>query len=372
MSGGAGRILALELNDLGVRVAGEPALDGLEPSPGWAVFEPDGIRVGAEAAERIRLNPRLAHRQIWAELDLEPLPRPFPRGLSTADLAYSHLRSVFDEVDRRLGRRATEVGGRLLVAPGSFSVGQLGLALGIAESLERPFTGVVDSAVAAASTLGGECVLLDLELGRAVASELAVARRGGSSRLVRRRVRSQQGAGWNALLDLWARSVGRAFVTTTRFDPLHAAASEQRLYLRLPEWLAVLAGRESMEASMRAGDREHRIVLTRGQLAAAAEPVYAGIVELARSLAGPGGEVVAPVVLSHRLRDAPGLIERLEAAGFAAPAVLAPGAALDGALRHAERLHQPADPEPLWVTELPAAEPARGEAEAPATGGPAG
>lgn len=349
-------MLALELNDLGLAVAGELSPGDLPPSPGWAVFEPNGnrIRVGAEAADRIRLNPRLAHRRIWSELDLTPLPRPYPRGLSTADLAYAHLRSVWDEVDLRLGRRAGEVEGRLLLAPGSFSVEQLGLVLGIAESLELPFTGVVDSAVAAASTLAPRpYVVLDLELGRTVATEIEVSERDGGDQVVRRRVRSQQGAGWNALIDAWARTIGRAFVTTTRFDPLHNAASEQALYTALPEWLAALVASDSAEASMHAGDREHGIVLKRQEIADAAETVYSRVVELGRSLGSRG----ATLAVTDRLRRAPGLLERLVAAGFAEPELLPPGAALDGALASAGLIHEPSEVAPRWVTELPARDP---------------
>ncbi len=346
------RFLVVELNDCDLRVGGDPSLAAGKVSPGWAVFEPNGeaIRVGAEAAEQIRLHPRLAHRGIWSELGLEPLPRPFPRGLSTADLAYAHLRSIWEAAERRLGGRAAKLEGRLLAAPGSFSVDQLGLVLGIAESLDRPFTGVVDSAVAAASAGVGEpCVVLDLELGRAVGS-IVGTKDGGV--LARAGVRSQQGAGWNALLDAWARAIGRAFVTRTRYDPLHAAHSEQRLYSALPGWLAALGERETAEVSMPAGDREHTLVLTRQELEAAAEPIYARIVELARSLAESGGEVA--VTVTDRLARAPGLASRLEAAGLGAPRRLEADAALDGALRAATAIHAPGERSPRWVTELPA------------------
>ncbi len=346
------RMLALELNDTGLRVGAEPAIAGLEPSPGWAAFEPHDheIRVGRAAAERIRVNPRLAHRRIWGELDLTPLPRPFPRGLSTADLAYAHLRAVWESAERAPGGAESEIEGRLLVAPGSFTVEQLGLVLGIAESLGSPFTGVVDSAVAAASTLAsGPSLVLDLELGRAVATRLEVAER----RLVRHRVRSRQGAGWDDLTDGWARAVSRAFVTSTRFDPLHTARSDQELYLELPGWIEALTELDSTEAVMRGGDREHRIALSRTVLVSAAEPIYARIVELVRSLAEAGESV--RLLVTDRVRRAPGLLASLVEAGVPEPALLPPTAALDGALRWSANIHAPGEASPRWVTELPLA-----------------
>lgn len=351
--------LALELNDCGIVVSGDPALKGLEPSPGWAVVEAGGILTGTEAAARLRLNPRLAHRRVWSELELTPLPRPFPRGLSSADLAYAHLGAVWTAVGDRLGTDGRDAGARLLAVSGAFTPDQLGLVLGIAESLELPFTGVVDSAVAAASTRPAQrAVLLDLDLERAVATALGPT---GSGRIAWQRVRSQQGIGWNSLLDLWARAIGREFVKTTRFDPLHTAGSEQQLYLSLPAWLEELARVGSIEAWLEAGGRQHRIALTRERLADAAEPICAALVGLTQSLMSDSGAF--EVVLTHRIGRLPGLVERLEAAGLKVAEPLAPDAALVGTLKNADLVHQPGEAEPRWVVELPAS----GEAAEAAT-----
>lgn len=341
--------LALELNDRGIVVAGDPALEDLEPSLGWAVVEAHEIQTGADAAGRLRLNPRLAHRHLWAELALEPLPQPFPRGLSTADLAYTHLDAVWRSVEARLGGAVGDMPTRLLVVSGAFTPDQLGLLLGIAESLDRPFTGLVDSAVAAASGRAtGEAVVLDLDLERAVATRIGPSEPG---RIARRRVRTQQGVGWNRLLDLWAREVGRDFVKTTRFDPLHTAGTEQQLYQTLPTWVEELSRVESIEASLEAGGRQHRIVLTRSRLAGAAESIYGRMVDLVRALDPDAGGT--ELLLTHGASALPGLIERFSSAGIEGVDRLPRDAALAGALRNAATVHQPGAEELLWVVDLP-------------------
>ena len=49
--------------------------------------------------------------------------------------------------------------------------------------------------------------------------------------------------GWLALQQAWLDLIAAAFVRKTRFDPLHEAASEQRLWDGLPGWLAPLGAR---------------------------------------------------------------------------------------------------------------------------------
>ena len=44
--------------------------------------------------------------------------------------------------------------------------------------------------------------------------------------------------GWLALQQAWTDRVASEFVRRTRYDPLHEAASEQRLWDALPGWLA--------------------------------------------------------------------------------------------------------------------------------------
>ena len=143
--------VAIELNDAGILAAdAERVL--VEPSPGFALLEGKQLRVGAEALERSRLKPRWVHNRYWDQLDSSPMPKPFPRDLSLADVAHTHLTNLWDRLLQELGSGASP--SVLLAVPGSFSVSQLGLILGIARACEIPVTGMVDAAVAAAATHG--------------------------------------------------------------------------------------------------------------------------------------------------------------------------------------------------------------------------
>ncbi|MDX1502891.1 MAG: hypothetical protein R3325_11070 [Thermoanaerobaculia bacterium] len=352
MSDPGAAIAALELNDAGLTLAGPPALAELQADPGIAVVEEERIVTGRAAEERARLSPRRVHQSYWAELGLEPLGPPFPEGLRSADLAFAQLEELGTRAASALGG-GRSLTGVLLVAPGSFSLSRLGLALSVARRAGWPVTGCVDAAVAAAAggapADGGRRIHLDLERNRAVATEL-LPEEGG--RVVRGRVVRDERVGSAALLDGWARAVARQFVRRTRFDPLHAAATEQELYLRLPGWLARLSAESSIAVSIAAGGRAHEIELERAWVAAEAALAYERLADLVRAAVEAAPEP-AGLLLSDRLRGLPGLEIRGSASG---PAIRLPAmAALTGALRHAREIHHPGVEAPPLIVRLPGA-----------------
>ena len=137
-------------------------------------------------------------------------------------------------------------------------------------------------------------------------------------------------------------------VRRTRFDPLHQAATEQQLYLRLPDWLAALASQESVDVAIETGD---------GAFSATRAPraVHAGGGGLVRAARGTG----ACRPPRGRGRDACAVLARGRAAGARrAPRVAARTRARDaaghgrggGAAERAAEL-APAEP-PALVTAL--------------------
>jgi hypothetical protein len=344
-------VLVLELNDAGIlaRTDASAGAAGPPPSPGYALVDSDSILAGTPAAESARLKPKRIHSRFWNELDTSPLPHPFPSGLSAADLAHAHLASIWESA--RGGVTAS-----LLAVPGTASEPQLGLTLGIARACGMPVHGLVDSALAAAATveaLAGSVRHLDLQLHRVVATELAA--QGG---LVRGSVKVSGNTGLAALHDAWARRIAETFVGHTRFDPLHAAATEQELYLALPAVLERLCAEQRAALELRAPRRAHTVELTRGDLAAAARDHYDVILHMARQ------EPRGTLLLSSRITALPGLVERLADASGAEPILLPPGAAATGALRYREVILAPGEALP-FVTRLPGA--ARQERSAPAS-----
>ena len=333
--------LAIEISDAGILAASDSAPGVCGPSsPGFALIDDGPLLVGAEAQAQSRLKPRRVDNRFWSDLGTVPLAAPFPAGLSRADLAHAHLAAVWE----RAGAKADSV---ILALPGTTSAEQLGLTLGIARACEIPVVGMVDAAVAAAAAGSPDGVLLhvDLQLHRAVVTELS---RGNE--IVRRQSRVGDRVGLVALHDVCVKRIAELFVRATRFDPLHAAATEQDLFSSLPRLFEELRDEETAAVEIVDGSKAHAIELDRGQLLQAIEPAYVGIVDLVRPLKRSGEE--ATLLLTHRVHTLPGLGERLGRIGDTVVRDLSPESAVRGALRASRAIRSDGEALP-FVTRLP-------------------
>jgi hypothetical protein len=314
-------VLALELNDVGIRVVHETHLgtEAIPASPGYALLDGDRWISGADAARSARLKPRYTHSRFWEELDTSPLKRPFPRRLTRADLAHAHLESIWKMVG--------DVDEVILVVPGWYSDRQLGLILGIARSCGMPVTAMIDTAVAASASVreGRNLLHLDLHLHRTSATSLT--RENG---VKRQRVEVVKDVGQVSFLDGWVKLIAEIFVRHTRFDPLHLAETEQTLYRNLPRWFERLRRQESTAIKMEAAGKEYAIELSREQVVECAAPGYEAIRRQAKTLSLPEEETV--LLLSDRLAELVGLEEHLSQEPNFKVHWLLPAAACSGAL----------------------------------------
>jgi len=331
-----GRI-AVELNDTGLLLArsgadGQPVVEG-EPSPGYAVLHAGRVLVGAEAAQRHRLAPLHAQNRYWHALGLEALPWSAGDVGTAADLAHAHLASVLAQ-----GTRGAEL---VLAVPPGYTREQLGLLVGIANECGVVVRGLVDAGLAALATVApSPCMLnLDLQLHQASATLVELARAEGTLR--RTRYELLPGVGQLAFNQAMAAAIASAFVRDTRFDPLHQAASEQRLHDQLPAWLQALATAEEMAAELEFGGTTYRIRLTRVQLIAAVETLASEILRLVQ-LARPAGALLH-LCFTPRIAAIPGLVARLSGLRDCVMVELAHGAAATGALLAANSIVRPAD-----------------------------
>jgi hypothetical protein len=333
------RALSLDVSDggfLGVAEGGAV----LGPSPGCALVEDDVPVFGEEALRRSRLLPRLVASDFWSRLDKEPLGPPFPDGLSAADLVHGHLETLWRKAKAGTG----EV---VLAVPGVYDERQLGLLLGIAQALAMPVTGLVDSAVAAASAgFPGERLLhVDVGLRRAVVTEI---RQGVS--LVRERVARLDRWGQDEIHDAEMRGAAAAFVRQARFDPLHDAPSEQALFDRLPSWLAALERDERATWRLPFAAGEAAIEVARSE-AEAWTARFAEELSQQVSVFKRAGEPLTILVSAHAAR-LPGLAGRLAAVRGVEVVLLPVQAAAAGALRERDAVRSPRDALRL-VTQLP-------------------
>ena len=322
--------VAIELNDAGVAIAKDGAL--LRESPGYALVDGDRVLVGTEAQRKARLQPRHVHSEFWERLGSDPLPRPSRLARCQADLARAHLAHLW-------GPLSEDCDSVIFAVPGSFSRTQLGLLLGIAQSISIPVVGMVDGAVAGipdftpkaegrgSRRAGSDAKLLhiDLQLHRAVVTRLCRA-----PTLRRTNVDTSSRVGLAVLWDACVALIAEEFVRQTRFDPLYRARTEQQLYDLLPRCLERLRQDTRVAIRMNDGSRSRRIVLRRSQLVEAMSPYTRRLASLVQ--AARGSDKATTLHLSARAYAVPGLAHALGGVSDSEPVGLEPGASALGAL----------------------------------------
>lgn len=331
-------LVALELVDAGLRLVSSRGTVS-PPSPGLALIEGNEITVGHDASCVARLTPRRLHSRFWQDLGSSSLGRPFPGHLRTADLAHAHLKAFWEAS----GWEVSEV---IVAVPGVYSEDQLALFLGIARELEIPVRGLVDAAVAATADreTKAHCLHLDINLHRIVLTQLALG-----EEVVAEAVYTEPAVGLAALRDLWAQTIARTFVRTTRFDPLHLAATEQVLYAQLDDRLASLMIAASTQVRIPSGGRRHVVEIDRSAVVDAALPAYDVVSSMVSDRHVPED---ATVLLTARAASLPGLSDHLSERTGREIATLHPAAAAAGAVQHAESIRAPGPALP-FVTRLP-------------------
>lgn len=331
--------LVLEINDAGL-IASDGEQIHLQ-SPGYAVVEKGGLVVGAEALNRSRLNPRATHNRFWAQLNLDPLFNATAQIAHHGDLTYHHLDSLWHELK-------TDCDELLLTVPGSFTSRQLGLLLGIAQRLELPVRGLVDTAVAAAAQArppAGPCLHLEIHLHQVTGTRMDIGQE-----VTRISVEEAAKSGLAGLREHWAELIADSFMRNTRFDPLHDAGVEQALHNHLPGWLDSLRSAPSATLELEAGGKTRTIRLTRERLIQAAEGVYQEIETKLQTLLPshqPGS-----LLIGARLAALPGLLDRLGEFSGRQVTALAATTPAAGALAHLPAIRSEAEALP-FVTRLP-------------------
>jgi hypothetical protein len=326
------------------------------PSPGYTLIDASGLLTGNAAAAQARRNPRCVSTSHWDALDESPLPRPFPRGYRHADLVYAQLEELWSSA-----HRDSEVDDVVLVVPGWYTDEQLGLLAGIARECELPLTCLVDLSLACCAS---NPTLTNNGASRLVHADIHL-RRASVSRLVNEldlehRDTVSVEVGLVALRDTWARTCADVFVRETRFDPFHAADTEQRLYDALDEAVAAEGPVSTLRMESSDKTKAYSVEIAKGDLARAVASSYDAIIAAVVGALEGGGDLS----ISERLLSLPGFRARLERALPTSVDVVPFGAsaAAEGVLSHRSLFpvskHSEAEAEGLTlVTRLPLHEP---------------
>ena len=312
--------LALEINDVALVLAGDGEI--LAEEPGYAMLDGALPETGAVAARRARLKPLFADTRYWQDLGTSPLSRAMPAAATPAEVAYAQL-SQFVRPHLSHGPDV------LIATPPWYTREQLALLLGVVQEAGLKPVGLVDAALASASLEPAPESVLQLELALHRAT-LTVLDHAGDLRRTRFEILQQHG--WLALQQAWLEMISSAFVRKTRFDPLHQAATEQRLCDGLPAWLDALRADAAVVVEVESSDAKHAVQLVAGDFIQAAAPLYDEYVR-ALQRARPGGGPLH-LRLSQRFSSMPGLDEHLAAIRDCEVTRLPRGAAALGALAY--------------------------------------
>lgn len=285
----ATNLAILEINDAALALHAGDEL--LASSPGYAVVETAELLLGEEARGRARINPRNSFNRFWAQLDQQPLRIASGRARHHADLAYFHLQSLL--------RSAGPADEYLVAVPAGSDSATLALLLGIAQSLEMKVTGFVAAALLAPARPAQAEVFSVFDIGLHAVSESRLES-GDALGIASQRLIGRQGLAW--LHDAWAARISRRLVREARFDPLHDARVEQRLYGHLDAWQQAALSRGPVRVEMQAGERVHAVDVELSEWTEAGAELYAAIRSAIE--AAPGR-----VLLSQRLAELPGLLD---------------------------------------------------------------
>lgn len=312
--------LALEINDVGLVLVRDGVVVAEEP--GCAMLDGRTVETGSAALRRARLKPLYAETRHWQDLGTAALPRPMPAAATYADVAYAQLAALAAGLP-------AEARDTLLAVPGWYSREQLAVLLGVAREAGFEVSGLVDAGLAAAALepVPESTVQLELATHQSVLTVLdhgGELRRSGCELLPR--------YGWMALQQDWLDLVAAAFVRRTRFDPLHEAASEQRLWDALPGWLETLAREPAVTIEASAAGETLAVELSREDFAAAAAPTYDAVLHALQRMRPARGPL--QLRLSHRWAGLPGFAERLASLRDCEVLPLPRGAAALGALAY--------------------------------------
>ena len=238
-------LAVININDAGIQLA----LDGelMCTSPGFAVLNDDRLLTGEEASKNARLLPRWTNNRFWSQLTTNPLANKTDQIRHHADLAFAHLEALWLPVKG-------DISDVIFVVPGYYTNENLVLLLGLAKECNLPLSAIVDQSVVVASNLQlqGTVLHLDIHL-----HSITLTKITNSGSLLRQEVKTVIETGLFTLWDRWANIIGNQFIQTTRFDPMHEAASEQQMFNQLPEWIANLTDGNMNTFVLNVGTTEH-------------------------------------------------------------------------------------------------------------------
>jgi hypothetical protein len=255
----------IELNDAAIRIG----INGehVHTSVGYAVLDQQHLMVGTEAQQKAKLFPRWTNNRFWNQLGTDSISNATSNIRHHADLALAHL----DAINALLTADAVVIG-----VPAFFDKAQLGLLLGLCKEAGIPVTSLVDLSVLSVANQPSHpnALFLDVGLHRVTLTSL---RTDGAIRQTGHQTLLDMGLA--TFWDRWASLIAEQFIQSSRFDPMHEAASEQQLFNQLPEFIANSGNQRNLTFELNLGQVKHTTPLSKDQLLGATSGAYPAIVQ---------------------------------------------------------------------------------------------
>ncbi len=319
-------LLAADLNDAEIIVVDDEKI--LYREPGFALLEDDHLVSGAEAYANASLNPRRIQNRFWSQLHTEPLPDKRFHHLSAADLVSHQLEQIWQCV--------ASPGDQLAIAvPAYMSHESLGLLLGIATELGIPVVAMFDAAVCATRRHYEHAVPVHIDISLH-SSLLTRLMQEGQVQVDKTQVIDDSGL--LLLQQNWLKVIAEGFVQQSRFDPLHAAETEQMLQSKMPDWLTQAGTAAIVSVELEYQGVRHQAEIESLELVAAAGPVYQSIVSSLRALFR--AEETPAIQLSGRAARMPGLADTLKSRVGGEVFLLDEGATARGLIKRCQPDHK--------------------------------
>ena len=326
----------IELNDAGI----QQAVDGklIDISPGYAVLDGDRLFIGEAGRRNARLLPRWTNNRFWNQLSTDPIANSTSTIRHHADLAFAHLDQMWNNMNDKIDQV-------VLAVPGYYKRDQMGLLLGMAKESNIPISGLIDTGlISIAEQPSLQTVMfLDISLHRI---NITLFKSDGMLRKIETLTVSESGL--FTLWDRWANIIAKQFIQTSRYDPMHQAESEQKLFDLLPDWIE--KGERANPFDLELEGITYSTKVSGDQLLTACATVYPEIVKTIRGLVPVGDS--ASLFVSHRFRGFPGLDDSLQLIPNLEINYLEESASTDAAQVHWDKLSS-TDGSVAHVTSLP-------------------
>ena len=286
------------INDIGIQIALDE--DHILHSPGYAVVHEESIFLGEDGRARFRSLPKWTNNRFWSELSQGALPQTCKHAKSNADLAYLHLKAIWDPLKIKPERV-------VVVIPSDFGQEKLGILAGICEELEIPLTSFVDASILEASSVNTRSEIIHLDINLHSITLTKIFKEQTTSRVSAKKIND---CGYNNFLNNWANTIADQFIRVHRFDPFHSAKTEQDLYDALPNFVAEFEAEAAARFELASKQGYLELTLAKETIVKSCAPLYQRIIEMVSSEKSFGKST--DVLLSPRFKRLPGIKDSLE------------------------------------------------------------